>query len=264
MTDDLEHDLAELGLLEDEEIILDEAALLLSLADDPDAEIDNAVHQLDVLEMSIRINDGLTGSPAEMAVQLAEAIAERHGIRGDRDNYDNPANADFSLMLDRSCGLPVTLSILYVVLARRFGVEAVPIGLPGHVIVRIGRGADAVLIDPFSDGGIIDPGVSLFEDMAIEQGVLSNRAALVRMLTNQASRASNAGDAARALALTKRMTLFAPGFTSVWWERARLEQRLGERDAARQSLVAMRETSRDPAVHQRIDRALVALARSAS
>lgn len=261
MIRDIEAEIAELGLIEDDEIMLDEAALLLSLADDPEAEIDDAIHQIDVLEMSIRINDGLQGSPAEMAVQLAEAVAQRHGISGDSDDYDNPANADFSAMLDRSRGLPVTLSILYVVLARRFGVDAVPIGLPGHVIVRIGRGDDAVLIDPFNQGDMVDRQSTLLRDTELDRSVLSNRATLVRLLTNLTSRARDAGNLVRALTLAKRMTLFAPDVTGVWWERARLEQHLGDERAARESLVAMRETCRDPAIHRRIDTALAALPR---
>ncbi|MGL4543750.1 MAG: transglutaminase family protein [Polymorphobacter sp.] len=261
MIDEIEADIAELGLLEDDEILLDEAALLLSRADDPDLEIEDAIHQLDVLEMSIRINDGLAGSPAEMAQQLAEAVAERHGISGDRGDYDNPRNADFSVMLDLCRGLPVTLSILYVVLARRFGVEAVPIGLPGHVVVRIGSGDDAVLIDPFNDGMPVDRDAPLLQGRAISNCVMSNRAALVRLLSNQASRAHDAGDLPRALVLARRMSLLAPGFTGVWWERAQLEQRLGDHAAARGSLAAMRETTRDPNTQSRIDATLAGLAR---
>lgn len=261
MTDPIELQLAEIGLLDDDEIVLDDAALLLSQADDPDLEIDDAVHQLDVLEMSIRINDGLSGAPAEMAVQLAEAIAGRHGISGDRDDYDNPRNADFGIMLDIGRGLPVTLSILYVVMARRFGIAAVPIGLPGHVIVRIGNDDNAVLIDPFNDGVLVDSSAPLLQGSAIADCTLSNRAVLVRLLANQATRARNAGDLARALVLARRMSLLAPDFTSVWWERAQLEARLGNHGAARESLVAMRETTRDTRVHGRIDTALTELAR---
>ena len=85
---------------------------------------------------------------------------------------------------------------------------------------------------------------------------------LVRLLSNQAARARRAGDLDRALTLHERMTSFAPSFTGLWWERARLEQLLGHARTARASLGAMLETTRDPALRSRIRAALDALARS--
>ncbi len=66
----------------------------------------------------------------------------------------------------------------------------------------------------------------------------------------------------RALTLHERMTLIAPGFTGLWWERARLEQLTGQLAAARASLGAMLETTRDASVRGRIHAALTALART--
>jgi regulator of sirC expression with transglutaminase-like and TPR domain len=93
---------------------------------------------------------------------------------------------------------------------------------------------------------------------------MSNRQMLVRLITNQASRARSAGDTRRALKLYERMTLIAPRLTSLWWERARLEQLLGHNVAARASLTAMLETTHEPALARRIQAALAALARSDS
>ena len=58
------------------------------------------------------------------------------------------------------------------------------------------------------------------------------------------------------------MTLIAPGFTALWWERARLEQLAGDNGAARASLGAMLETTRDAGIRQRFRAALNALARA--
>ena len=261
MIDDIEADIAELGLLEDDEILLDEAALLLGLADHPDADIDDARAEIDAMTARIEALGGLGGPSRLQAERLAHTIAHRCGLRGDREDYDNPANADFLAMFERRRGLPVTLSILYVALARRLGGAADIVGLPGHVVVRIGDGGDTVVIDPFSDGGIINRPASELRDPVREGVQLSNRAALVRLLTNQAARAHNAGDLDRALVLARRMTMIAPDFSSVWWERAQLEQRLGDDAAARESLVAMRETTRDANLQTRIDATLAGLAR---
>ncbi len=77
---------------------------------------------------------------------------------------------------------------------------------------------------------------------------MTNRQLLIRLITNQASRARSGGDTARALRLYERMTLIAPRLTSLWWERARLEQVLGHNQAARASLTAMLETTHEDGV----------------
>jgi hypothetical protein len=78
---------------------------------------------------------------------------------------------------------------------------------------------------------------------------------------NQASRARQSGDIPRALTLYRRLTLVAPAMSALWWERARLEQLSGDTGGARRSLAAMRETTRDPALSDRIRQAYEALAR---
>jgi thioredoxin-like negative regulator of GroEL len=68
---------------------------------------------------------------------------------------------------------------------------------------------------------------------------------LVRLLLNQASRAEHSGDPARALVVYERMTLVAPDNPDGWWELARLQLQLQDVEAARASLSAMLEVTRD-------------------
>jgi regulator of sirC expression with transglutaminase-like and TPR domain len=55
-------------------------------------------------------------------------------------------------VLERRTGLPITLSVLYVEVARRAGVELAGVGLPGHFVVGHFGASPAVLIDPFGRG----------------------------------------------------------------------------------------------------------------
>ena len=82
MIDDIEADIAELGLLEDDEILLDEAALLLGLADHPDADIDDARAEIDAMTARIEALGGLGGPSRLQAERLAHTIAHRCGLRG--------------------------------------------------------------------------------------------------------------------------------------------------------------------------------------
>lgn len=264
--------LTRLGLLDDADIDLADAALACAAADRPD--LDLAPLKARVAGLATRLlSQGVGVDTSRGRARLLTALlADHEGLSGDTQDYENPANADLSMMFERRRGLPVTLSLLYVALARRVGWAAQVLGLPGHVVVALGGDSDRILLDPFDHGRRIDAsGLAELVDRALGGHVapsaehlrpLSNREVLVRLLTNQATRARRKGDAARALVLAARMTALAPRLTGLWWERARLEQIAGDRPAARASLAAMLETTHDPAVRARIADALTTLARS--
>ncbi len=258
-----------IGLLDDADIDLVDAAIALAQADRPEADPGRLKRLVTGWAIALQ-RDPAPVSGSGRARRLAGLIAGESGLTGATDDYDNPLNADLIAVVDRQRGLPVALSILYVALARRVGWRADALNLPGHVIVEVRGGVDSALIDPFDHG----VGITRERAMGIARQAggepqarfepMSNRQLLVRLLTNQASRARAAGDVRRALGLYERMSQVAPRLSSLWWERARLEQLLGLNSAARASLTAMLETTHDPALTQRIQAALAALARSDS
>lgn len=247
--------IAHLGLLEDEQIPLDLAALALSELDHPGTDLEPYAALLQ--DISQRLNEAGAGAtrPVQRAAALAEVLHEEFGFRGDVQSYDAPLNGDLIRVLDRRQGLPVSLSILYVAAARRAGWTADPLNTPGHVLVRLG-GEDAVVIDPFNGGTIVeaDQLLALLSRAAAagaavsteQAGPMSNRNTLVRLLMNQATRAEGANDPGRAMTLYQRMTLVAPANPDGWWALARLQLAAGLIDQARKSLSAMLEITRDP------------------
>jgi regulator of sirC expression with transglutaminase-like and TPR domain len=266
--------LARLGLIDDAEIDLADAALLCAAADRP--LLDLAPLRARIAGLAARLladSSGIEGS-SERARLLAAMIAGREGLTGDTRDYDHPDNADLSRLFERRHALPITLALLYVAVARRVGWTAEVLGVPGHVLVAIGGERDRVLIDAFDHGRFVGPaalaalvGRSLGNHVPPSPDhvrALDNREILVRLLSNQATRARRAGDTSRARVLTERMTLFAPRMTGLWWERARLEQQVGDLAAARRSLAAMLETTTDARVRARIASALTTLANSNS
>jgi regulator of sirC expression with transglutaminase-like and TPR domain len=140
--------------------------------------------------------------------------------------------------------------------------------VPGHVLVLLGDEAAPTIIDPFGGGTLVSEQqlaalVSLHtagSPPAVRHvAAMSNRAILVRLLLNQASRAEQAGKGRRALELYNRITTIAPSHGAAWWERARLELDDGNTAAARHSLTAMLEVTRDPAARLKITETLDAL-----
>ncbi len=249
-----------IGLLDDEDIELDSAALALSSLDHEGQDLEPYLEQLrqisDAVETAVerRVAADMASGEGQGAL-LAEVISDQLGFVGDRESYDAPLNADMIRVLDRRRGLPVSLSILYVAVARRMGWRADALNTPSHVLVGIGPKEAPALIDPFNGGQLVRPEqlLALLEQLLGARGwpseahvtPMSNRMTLVRLLLNQASRAVQAGDTLRAKALYERMTVVAPDHDAGWWELARLQLVHREVDEARASLGAMLEVTRD-------------------
>lgn len=263
MLEDINH----LGLIDEDDILLDEAALTLALPDHPGVDLAPYHDLLYALETRLDRVGGDADTAAERADALAAVLADEFGFAGDTDSYDDPANADMFRVLDRRRGLPVSLSILWVAMARRLGWTAHVLDMPGHVLVVVGAEASPVIVDPFAGGirvgaerlaALVEAAASTGRAVT-HVAAMPNRAVLVRLLQNQASRAEQAGRGRRALELYGRMTAMAPAYPHAWWERARLELADDEVAAARRSLSAMLEVTRDPALRRRVSATIDAL-----
>lgn len=264
----MDESLTHLGLVDEETIVLDEAALTIAAVDHPDIDLTSYRQFLEATTSRLRSVASNANSPEEQADALTLIFSGEFGFAGDQNTYDDPANADLIQVIDRRCGLPISLSILYVAAARRLGWSADVLDLPGHVLVLVGEAAAPVIIDPFRRGiavpaqqlaTFLPPSLSRSAASARPIASMSNRAILVRLLLNQATRAVQAGSGHRARDLYGRINQFAPDFGQAWWERARLE--LAERDvaAAKKSLAAMLEVTREPALRSTITETLAAL-----
>lgn len=263
--------ISHLGLLDDEDILLDLAALELSALDHEGTSLDPYIAMLQEMEDRLMSAAGTASHGIRQGEILADLLGGDYGFAGDRKAYGAPLNADMIRVLDRRRGLPVSLSILYVALARRIGWTAFALNTPGHVLVRIGESDVSAVIDPFNGGAPV-PSDHVGELLARALGAhvilthedmapLSNRMVLVRLLLNQATRAEQGGDLARAQTIYERMAVIAPLHPQGWWELARLQWQAGQAEKARDSLSAMLEITRDPTQRAHISALLEAFAR---
>lgn len=270
----MEEDIAHLGLFEDDAILLDTGALELAALDHPDLPLEPYHQIIETIVDRLEVEGRTATSAGQRAAVLAQVIGHEFGFAGDRDSYDDQANADLIRVIDRRRGLPISLSIVYVAAARRLGWSADALNTPGHVLVRVGSATEPVLIDPF-DGGTVVGAAQLAALLAQMLGPaasptadhllpMSNRAVLVRLLMNQATRAEAVGKRERALTLYQRITRVAPATVHAWWDKARLELAQGEIGHARASLSAMLEVTRELGLRTHIFAALDALARPSS
>jgi regulator of sirC expression with transglutaminase-like and TPR domain len=261
-------DVATIGLIEDEDILLDLASLAVSHLDNENTDIAPYLEKLEEIEDRVCDEGRSAFRPGERAAVLSCVLHGELGFVGDTDGYDAPANADFIRVLDRRRGLPIALSIIYVAIARRAGWSAYVLNLPGHVLVQMGE-KNPVVIDPFAGGGLVSERkiaaicrACLGEEVdasALNIVRMSNRDVLARFLNNQAVRAENDDDPHRALTVYQRITQVAPGVLDAWQNLARLQLAFNDAAGARASLFAMSEVAPDKESRDRIMDAFEAL-----
>jgi regulator of sirC expression with transglutaminase-like and TPR domain len=92
-----------------------------------------------------------TGS-LEKGTLLAEFLFQHCGYRGNSAQYMDPRNSFLNEVLDRRLGIPITLSAVYVAVARGLDIAAAGVGLPGHFIVRLSEDSESWYLDPFHGG----------------------------------------------------------------------------------------------------------------
>jgi regulator of sirC expression with transglutaminase-like and TPR domain len=135
-----------------ETLELERALLLLSRFHDPSLDLRPTLAALDALgaELAGRVEERPPG--LERARQLVRFLGEEYGLDGDREDYHQPDNAYLHRALQRKRGLPLTLTAIYLLVARRAGVSAAAVPLPGHVLLRLHGVGQHLLVDPFRRG----------------------------------------------------------------------------------------------------------------
>jgi regulator of sirC expression with transglutaminase-like and TPR domain len=124
---------------------LDEAALLIAAHAHPGLDIEHYRRRLD--ELAARCGDAVL---AEVSHQLFGV----EGLRGNDEDYYDPRNSYLDEVLDRRLGIPITLSVVFLEVARRLGIPVAGVSMPGHFLVRL-LGEPPVLLDPFAGGRLL-------------------------------------------------------------------------------------------------------------
>jgi regulator of sirC expression with transglutaminase-like and TPR domain len=205
------------------EIDLGRAALLIAKSEYPDLDPDLYLRKLD--EIGEGIESRFQTAPADrsphmLAEKINEYLFQELSYRGNADNYYDPKNSFLNEVLDRRVGIPITLSVLYIEVARRLGFNVEGVGMPGHFLVKYRAGGEDVLIDPFNGGrrlseadceqlisGLYGQGAPLQPSYLCS---VSKRDILTRMLGNLKNIYISGGDNARALTIVERILMLNP------------------------------------------------------
>jgi len=134
---------------------LDLAALELARIQYPELEDQPFLDRLN--ELAARLGDRLRNfNDGRDFVETAQRyLFQELGFHGNEEDYHNPLNSCLNQVLERRTGIPVTLSVMYMEIARRLHMPVFGIGLPRHFILQFDDGNYATYIDPFHGGRTI-------------------------------------------------------------------------------------------------------------
>lgn len=100
-------------------------------------------------------SDLLLIKPLLLLNTINDYLFNEKGFKGNSENYSDPDNSYLNKVLERKTGIPVTLSVVYLLIAKRLGIPVFGINLPGHFILKYTGGTEEYFIDPYNNGIII-------------------------------------------------------------------------------------------------------------
>ncbi|MGD2013519.1 MAG: transglutaminase-like domain-containing protein [Desulfobacterales bacterium] len=194
LTGTIDKEFSQLASLADNRIDLAHSALLIAKAAYPDLEERLYLERLDRMASRVKLDMTADVESEDIITQLNDVLFEQEKFRGNRENYYDPDNSFVNRVLDRKTGIPITLSLIYIEVAGRLGLDVRGIGLPGHFITALYHASGKIFIDPFNRGEILTvdecleiirthTGDSFSPDLHWLQPI-SRKELLIRMLRN--------------------------------------------------------------------------------
>lgn len=230
----------------EDEINLFRCGLLVARLDNEEVDVPAYLDELDRMAGEVKAKLPEEADDAARLATLRKYLFEENGFHGSRGDYYNRANSYLNEVLDDREGLPITLSVVYMELARRIGLKIEGIGLPGHFVVAYTPAeGEPQLIDVFDAAANVsrddaERRVRAATDEALEDDRLaktfepvSKRAIVVRMLTNLLGVADSDAAVHR---YTNAILAIQPDHGPFHFLRAIVRYRLDDREAAREDV----------------------------
>jgi regulator of sirC expression with transglutaminase-like and TPR domain len=181
--------------IDDERIDMLRAALTFARIEYP--QLDACPYITQVEGLSRRVSEKIDdpGDPAQCIAALNYVLFDEEMFRGNTADYYNPRNSFINDVLDRRLGIPISLALLYMEVARRAGFQLFGVGMPGHFLLKHydidGR---SFFIDAFERGSVLSEEDCKHKIESIHAGqitlrpefllIVTRRQMLTRMLNN--------------------------------------------------------------------------------
>jgi serine protease Do len=226
---------------DDAEVDLAQAALLVAKLDNEELEIEPYLRMLDLMAGEVRKQFDEQTGPREKLDTLIRHLFEELGFHGSRGEYYHRSNSYLNEVLDDREGLPLTLSMVFLDLARRLELPVVGVGIPRHFLVQYRPfEGEPLLVDVFNDGKMITreeaaalSGQPLQEEHFAPAG---KKEMIVRMLRNLGGVAERERDLPAMLRYLDVILVIDESAAAERGMRAAVRYQMGRTDAAAEDL----------------------------
>lgn len=135
-----------------ESVCLAEAALQVAKGEYPELDPAFCLGQIEAWAERIRSGLRIGAGVPEVIGAMNFLLFQELGFRADTENYYDPRNNFLNDVLERRRGIPITLSVLYIAVGRRLGLDLKGVSFPGHFLVKCPVDGGVVVIDPYYGG----------------------------------------------------------------------------------------------------------------
>jgi len=146
-----------IAALDEESLPLDRAALIMGLEEYPDLDVQEYLRRLDTLAARAEVLVGEDSNPINRIESINQVLFVQEGLRGNDEDYYDPRNSFLNEVLDRRLGIPISLSVIFMEVAKRINFPIMGLGFPGHFLVKHVSNDRDIIIDPFNLGRILTP-----------------------------------------------------------------------------------------------------------
>lgn len=210
----------------DPDVDLVVAALEIARDEQPELEFAPTLERLKSSVASLTRSVALAGDDINELKLLIGHLTEELHLRGDERCFQEAQASYLNRVLESGRGLPITLSVVYMAIARELGIPLEGIAAPSHFITRLNSDAGIVYVDPFRCGHVMDE-VECVEwlheitelptaDIYPTLKPVGDRAIIIRMLNNLKSLFGSREQWISAWRVQRRLALLKPGS---WRER---------------------------------------------
>ncbi|MGF1499277.1 MAG: SirB1 family protein [Elainellaceae cyanobacterium] len=204
----------------EEQINLAATALYIAQEEYPDLDVEEYLNALDTMALEIQERLPAEFYPLKVIRGINQYLYEDLGFAGNTANYYDPDNSYLNCVIDRRLGIPITLSLVYLEVARRVGLPMVGVNMPGHFLIRPDLPEMEIFVDPFHQGEVLfmqdcqDRLNSIYGRQVLLRPEffkpIATKRLLSRMLTNLKFIYLNRGEMAKTLAAIERILLIFP------------------------------------------------------
>jgi regulator of sirC expression with transglutaminase-like and TPR domain len=209
-----------------------EAASAIAQDDFPSLSVEQTLDEVDQLKLKLRARLPKHSDILARLRALNTFFYDQMGFAGNVNNYDDPHNSFIHLVLSTRKGIPITLAVLWLELAREIGLAASGVSFPGHFLMKVELSSPQegqVVIDPFTGASLskediaerLLPWLMPSEDShsvnRVSDEILAqylepanSRQMLTRMLRNLAEIYRRQNDVKRLDAVMRRMDILNP------------------------------------------------------